>query len=130
MIEAQGGDRRVVDDPWSVLDRAPVVRPLTADGEGVLASVEAEEIGRAAVDLGAGRHHKGDPIDPSTGMVFRVRIGDRVARGDEIGEVHARDEDAAVAAAGRVNAALSFVDHEVEPPPLVYGWTDAGERAT
>jgi pyrimidine-nucleoside phosphorylase len=126
MIEAQGGDRRVVDDPWSVLDHAPVIRPLTAGGEGVLAGVEAEEIGRAAVDLGAGRHHKGDPIDPATGIVFRVRIGDRVTAGDEIGEVHARNEDAAAAAAKRVNAALTFADHDVEPPPLVYGWTDAG----
>ncbi len=126
MIEAQGGDRRVVDDPWSVLDRAPVVRPLAARGGGVLAAVEAEEIGRAAVDLGAGRHHKGDAIDPATGIVFRVRIGDRVGDGDEIGEVHARDEDGAAAASKRVNGALTFVDHDVDPPPLVYGWTDAG----
>ena len=127
MIEAQGGDRRVVDDPWSVLDRAPVVRPLSSEGEGVLARVEAEEIGRAAVDLGAGRIHKGDPIDPSTGIVFRARIGDRIERGDEIGVVHARNDDAAAAAAKRVNAALTFVDHDIEPPPLVSAWTYAGE---
>ena len=65
--------------------------------------------------------------DPSTGIVFRARIGDRVERGDEIGEVHARDDDAAVAAANRVNAALTFLDHDVDPPPLVYAWTYAGD---
>ena len=31
MVEAQGGDPRVADDPWAVLPRAPVVRPLLAD---------------------------------------------------------------------------------------------------
>jgi pyrimidine-nucleoside phosphorylase len=129
MIEAQGGDPRVTEDPWSVLPRAPVVRPLTADRDGLLGAVEAEEIGRAAVDLGAGRHHKSDPIDPATGVVFRARIGDRLSAGDEIGEVHARDEDAATAAATRVLGALTFVDHDVDPPPLVYGWSDAAPPA-
>jgi thymidine phosphorylase len=125
MIEAQGGDRRVVDDPWSVLPRAPIRRPLLADRDGVLAAVQAEEIGRAAADLGAGRHRKGDSIDPATGIVFGVRIGDRVDAGDEIGAIHARDEGAAAGAAARVLAALTFVDHVFDEPQLVYGWRDA-----
>jgi pyrimidine-nucleoside phosphorylase len=129
MIEAQGGDPRVTEDPWAVLPRAPVVVPLWADREGVVAAMEAEEIGRAGVDLGAGRRRKGDSIDPATGIVLRARIGDRLARGDEFGEIHARDEEAAAAAARRVLAALTLVDHDVEPPPLVYGWTYAGEVA-
>jgi pyrimidine-nucleoside phosphorylase len=129
MIEAQGGDPRVTEDPWAVLPKAPVVVPLRADRDGVVAAVEAEEIGRASVDLGAGRHRKGDPVDPATGIVFRAHIGDRMARGDEIGEVHARDEDAAAAAERRVLAALTMVDHDVVPPPLLYGWTDAGDVA-
>jgi pyrimidine-nucleoside phosphorylase len=127
MIEAQGGDPRVTEDPWSVLPRAPVIMPIVAARDGVIATVEAEEIGRAAVDLGAGRHQKGDPIDPATGIVFRAGIGDRLSAGDEIGAVHARSDDAAAAASSRVLAALRLVDHEVDEPPLVYGWTTAGE---
>jgi pyrimidine-nucleoside phosphorylase len=129
MIEAQGGDPRVTEDPWSVLPRAAVVQPLTADRDGVVAAVEAEEIGRAAVDLGAGRHHKGDPIDPATGIMFRPRIGDRLSTGDEIGEIHAANDDAAAGAAARVLAALTLTEDDVEPPPLVYGWSSAGDPA-
>ncbi|MFL5799785.1 MAG: thymidine phosphorylase [Actinomycetota bacterium] len=129
MIEAQGGDPRVTEDPWSVLPRAPVVVGLRADRDGVVGAIEAEEIGRAAVDLGAGRRRKGGPIDPATGIVFRASIGDRLTSGDEIGEVHARSEEAANAAERRVLAALTLADHDVDPPPLVYGWTDAGEAA-
>jgi pyrimidine-nucleoside phosphorylase len=122
MVEAQGGERRVVDDPWSVLPRAPVVRPLEARRDGVLATVDTEELGRASTDLGAGRHRKGDQIDPAVGIVFRPKIGDRLERGTPIGEIHARDEDAAGACASRVLAALRVSDGAVEPSPLVLGW--------
>jgi pyrimidine-nucleoside phosphorylase len=125
MVEAQGGDRGVIDDPWRVLPRASAVVPILSPGDGSLEAVEAEEIGRAAVDLGAGRARKGDPIDPATGIVFRPKIGDRLTRGEPIGEVHARDEDAARRAVDRVVAALTLTERGVEPPPLVYGWRDA-----
>jgi pyrimidine-nucleoside phosphorylase len=126
MIEAQGGEARVVDDPWKVLSRASVVVPIPAPADGSLQAVEAEEIGRAAVGLGAGRARKGDPIDPATGIVFRPKVGDRLARGEPIGEVHARDEGGARQAVERTVAALTITDDEVEPRPLLYGWRDAG----
>lgn len=125
MVEAQGGDPRVVEDPDGVLPRAPVVAPLTSEAEGFLAEVDAEAIGRAGVMLGAGRLRKGDPVDPAVGIVFRTKVGDRVERGESMGEVHARDEDAAAEAAGRVRGALTFAEAEVEPPPLLYGWHGA-----
>jgi pyrimidine-nucleoside phosphorylase len=126
MVEAQGGDPRVADDPWSVLPHAPLVRAITAPRGGFVASMDAEEIGRAAVDLGAGRHRKGDPIDPATGMVFRAKIGDAVKAGSELGTVHARGEHVAEAAARRVLAAVRIEDQPVEPPPLVYRWYGEG----
>ncbi|HEY8018315.1 MAG TPA: thymidine phosphorylase [Actinomycetota bacterium] len=122
MVEAQGGDPRVADDPWAVLPRAPVVRALLADRGGVVRSMDAEAIGLASGALGAGRLHKGDPIDPAVGIVLRAKIGDRIEAGEPIGEVHARDDDAAIEAAARVNAALTLGEGDVTPPPLVHGW--------
>jgi pyrimidine-nucleoside phosphorylase len=122
MVEAQGGDPGVVDDPWSVLPGAPVVVPMSIDRAGVLAAVEADEIGLASSALGAGRIHKGDPIDPSVGIVMRPKVGDRLETGDRIGEIYARDESAAAEAARRVLAALTLADGPVEPSPLLYGW--------
>jgi thymidine phosphorylase len=98
------------------------VRPLEPERDGVLARVDAEAIGRASTDLGAGRHRKGDPIDHAVGIVFRRKTGDRIERGSPIGEIHARDEDTATTCAVRVLAALTLADERVEPPPLVYGW--------
>ena len=122
MVEAQGGDPGVVDDPAGVLPAAPVREPLVADRDGVLAAVEAEEIGLASVDLGAGRRRKGDPIDPAVGIVVHPKIGDRLEAGQPIGEVHARDRDAAAEAARRVLAAMDVADGPVAPPPLVHAW--------
>jgi pyrimidine-nucleoside phosphorylase len=127
MIEAQGGDPRVTEDPAGVLPRAPVIQPLLADRSGFLASVEAEEIGRASVDLGAGRFRKGDPIDPAVGILFAPKVGDRLDEGGDIGAIHARDEEAAGRAARRVLAALSVADEPVPAPPLIYGWHGSEE---
>ena len=86
MVEAQGGDPRVVEDPWSVLPRAPVVPTDRAPARrGWLAEVDAEAIGRAATALGAGRAKKGDPIDPAVGIEFLPKIGDRLEAGGELG---------------------------------------------
>jgi pyrimidine-nucleoside phosphorylase len=125
MVEAQGGDPRVVDDPGGVLPSAPLTRQIPAPADGYLETVEAEEIGRAAVGLGAGRTRKGDRIDPATGILFRARIGDRLEDREPIGEVHARTEDEAGGAIERVLSALTVSETRVEAPPLVYGWRDA-----
>jgi pyrimidine-nucleoside phosphorylase len=125
MVEAQGGDPAVVDDPAAVLPAAPVAAPLDAERTGFLSAVDAEAVGRTAVALGAGRRRKGDPIDPSVGIVLRAKVGDRLEEGRPIGEIHARDEKFAAAAAAAVNAALTVSDARPETPPLVYRWRDA-----
>jgi pyrimidine-nucleoside phosphorylase len=125
MVEAQGGEGRVVDDPRGVLPRAAVVEPVESDRSGFLATVQAEDIGRAAVALGAGRARKGDPIDPSAGIVFPPKVGDRIERGQVIAEIHARDQEAARQAGRRVLEALTVAHQPVEPPPLVHGWREA-----
>ncbi len=122
MIQAQGGDARVVDDPGAVLPRAPVVRPILARSEGFLASVDAEALGRASSELGAGRRKKADAIDPAVGIVFRLKVGERLEIGAELGRVHARSREDAETCTERVLAALAISQAPAEPPPLVYGW--------
>jgi len=122
MVEAQGGDPKVVDDPWAVLPGAPVRQALLAEQGAFLAAVDAEALGRASGELGAGRKRKGDPIDPAVGIVFRPKVGDRLEKEEEIGTVHARDDEAAATCAARVLAALTLSEGPVEAPPLVQGW--------
>jgi pyrimidine-nucleoside phosphorylase len=122
MIAAQKGDPRVVDDPRGVLPQAPVVRPVIGVASGFLAVVDAETLGRASGDLGAGRQRRDDPIDPAVGIVFRPKVGDAIEAGQELGTIHARNEADARTCADRVLGALTLSEDPVDPPPLVYGW--------
>jgi thymidine phosphorylase len=122
MVQAQGGDAHVVDDPEGVLPVAPVRRPIAAERAGTLAAVDAEALGRASGELGAGRKKKGDPIDPAVGIVFLAKVGDRLEAGQELGQVHARTDAGAETCIRSVLAAITLSDGPVDPPPLVYGW--------
>ncbi|HET7235326.1 MAG TPA: thymidine phosphorylase [Actinomycetota bacterium] len=122
MVRAQGGDPRAVDDPEAVLPRAAVRRPIVAAAGGTLAAMDAEALGRASGDLGALRRKKSDQVDPAVGIVFRAKIGDRLDVGQDLGEIHARTDDDAASAHARVLAALTLVEGDAEPPPLVYDW--------
>jgi pyrimidine-nucleoside phosphorylase len=120
MVEAQGGDARVVEDPARVLPAAPIRKGIVADRAGVVTSIETAAVGGAAVVLGAGRARKGEHIDPAVGIVLRAKIGDAIQAGDEIGEVCARDDSTADEAIRRVLAAITLGDEPVDAPPLVH----------
>jgi thymidine phosphorylase len=129
MVEAQGGDPRVVDDPWSVLPRAPERREVVMDRTGWVASIDAERLGRAAVVLGAGRLRKGDPVDPAVGIEFHLAIGDQVERTQPVAVVHHRDRSRADEAERAILAAITIGEIPVAAPPLMYGWHAWGSPA-
>jgi pyrimidine-nucleoside phosphorylase len=102
-LVAQGGT-----DDESALERAPIVREVVADRDGVVASLGAVKIGNAALHLGAGRRTKADEIDHAVGVVCRCKRGEEVSAGDVLAEVHARDEAAATDAVRAVAAAYEL----------------------
>ena len=124
MVVAQGGDPAVAETPWSVLASAPVQVPVVSDRDGFLTRTDAAAIGEAAADLGAGRRHKDESIDPAVGIVLTPKVGDRIERGSPIGSVHARDQDRGRTTAAAILQALTIEAEAVEPPPLVYGWSE------
>ncbi len=108
-IRAQGGD----PDP-AALERAPVRRAVPAPRDGVVTRVGALDVGVAALELGAGRRTKTDAIDHAVGVLCFAKRGDTVLAGDDLAEVHARDDAAAEQAAAAVLAAYTIGD---EAPP-------------
>jgi pyrimidine-nucleoside phosphorylase len=118
-VAAQGGDPRVADD-LSILPQAPVETEVPAPRDGWLAAVDAEAVGRVAAALGAGRQRKDVDIDPAVAVELSAKLGDRVAAGQPIARILARDEPAARAAADGLLAALRWSDHPTPAPPLVH----------
>jgi len=106
IIQFQGGDPRVVDR-YDLLPGAPESRDVVAQADGYISALLAEEIGRAAVSLGAGRGKLDDVIDPGVGIEIVAHVGESVRRGQPVLRVHHR--------AGRgLSDALPLLDRAVQ----------------
>jgi len=126
-VAAQGGDPAVADDP-ARLPAAPVRVEATAAAAGFVQAVDAEELGLAAMTLGAGRAAKDDAIDYAVGLVLSRKVGDRVEAGETLAVLHAAaDDHRAKEAAERVRAAYRIADTPSAPRPLLLSVvTEAG----
>jgi pyrimidine-nucleoside phosphorylase len=118
MVESQGGDPATIDDP-SLLPQAPVRQVLTSRTPGYLAAIDAETLGQASVEIGAGRAVKGARIDHAVGFVLHAKVGDRVEAGQPLATIHARTEAAARQAHSSVLPAFKIAEQPVAPPPTV-----------
>ena len=115
LVEAQGGTRAGMEREGGRA-RAPVVREARAPREGVVARIDAFELGECVVAMGGGRRAKEDAVDPRVGLMVRARIGDTVARGATLAEVHLAGDDPAMVE----RVAASFVLGEAPTaPPLI-----------
>lgn len=127
MVEAQGGDAGIIDDP-SLLGSAPMVKELRAPHAGSLARLDARIVGETARALGAGRATVDGHVDPRVGIVVHAKVGAVVAAGEVLAEVHAASEDAADLAVEELAGAVEVVEERVPSPPVIlervdsHGW--------
>ncbi len=120
IIEAQGGNPMVVDDP-SMLPQAPVVRSVESAGSGFVRRIDALGIAQAALELGCGRAEAGAEPDLSAGVYLHRKTGDSVHAGEPLAEVHARDEASAVSVSRMVLDSFEIGTEAPESHPLVHG---------
>ncbi|MFD3273370.1 pyrimidine-nucleoside phosphorylase [Paenibacillus dendritiformis] len=119
LIAAQGGDASVVDQP----ERLPHARErieVKAESGGTVAAIQAEEIGIAAMLLGAGRETKDSVIDLSVGIDLRAKVGDAVNAGDVLAVLHVNDASRLEEAAQKIIQAYRFTSEARAAAPLVY----------
>jgi pyrimidine-nucleoside phosphorylase len=114
IIEAQGGDPAVIEDP-GILPQAKAVEVFRAPGSGTVTSVDPSTIGRAIVALGGGRNTMADAVDPTVGFVITVKPGDPVKAGQPLASVFARDAAGITLGLEALGRAIST---EGEPAPL------------
>jgi pyrimidine-nucleoside phosphorylase len=88
MIEAQGGDVSVFNDPAG-FHKPGATEVLLAWESGYIAEMDTTKIGWAVQRLGAGREKAGEPVDPHAGIDFNARRGARVEQGQPIATLYA-----------------------------------------
>ena len=118
MIEAQGGDRRVVEDT-GLLPKAPHKVALKADRDGYVTKMNTSDIGNAAKLLGAGRERKTDVLDLSVGIVMNVRLGDAVKKGDTLATLHVGEKSDKIGAFNLLKRSIVIGSEKPEPRPLI-----------
>jgi pyrimidine-nucleoside phosphorylase len=118
VIEGQGGDPRVVDEPLR-LPRARREVAVGAPRAGHVAAIDAEKVGVATLLLGAGRAKKEDAIDPAVGAMVHRKVGDRVEAGEPLLTLYVNDERNLDAARAMAVEAYAIADTAPAPRPLV-----------
>ena len=118
MIEAQGGDPRVVADR-SRLAIASDEIVIESPADGYVLRADALEIGRAAVAMGAGRARADQVVDHAVGILVEKKPGAAVARGEPLARLVVRSGPEAAPIVERVRAAFSVGNDAPPSRPLV-----------
>jgi len=117
-VEAQGGDPDVVDRPDEVLPQAEYQIEVTAERDGVVAEMDAEELGVAGMLLGAGRETKDSELDLAAGLMLHKKIGDKVMAGEPLVTIYSNKEDVS-GSIDKIKENILIKD-QVEPVELIH----------
>jgi pyrimidine-nucleoside phosphorylase len=120
MVEHQGGNPRIVDDP-GLLPLAPRQELFRAPHAGYLTSMRAGALGRASHVLGAGRSTVEEAVDHGVGLRVLARPGEPVTAGQPLVELHHRDGRGLEAALAFCREAVAVADAPPPPRPTFLG---------
>lgn len=126
VIEAQGGNPAVVEDP-AVLPQADECELYLAPQRGFVARVDPRAVGRGLAALGgAGAAVQGDAVLPAVGFVISAKPGDWVEPGEPLATIFARTPRDVVRGRAALGEAIQIADAAEPPLPLISHRIEAG----
>ncbi|MFQ5627726.1 MAG: thymidine phosphorylase [bacterium] len=126
MVQAQGGDVTVVDDPA----KYPAPKHefhLQADASGYLHSVDARVLGETSMLLGAGRLRKEDSIDYHAGLIIHKKVADRVNKGEQLASLYATEKPISRELIERAQSAFHIASAAFPKLPTILGIVDEND---
>ena len=118
MIEFQGGDVSVIDDPEK-LAQAPIRETFSVKKRGYLTAFDTRALGTLISDLGGGRRQASDTVDPAVGLLFFKKLGQKVAPSEPLIEIHARTPESAKRAHEQLMHAVTVSGSRKSVPKLI-----------
>ena len=91
MVKNQGGDISYLEDTTK-FEKSKYITAVVTEKTGQVKEIDAEEIGKLACYLGAGRLKKEDKIEPNVGIILNKKVGDAVEEQDFLAYICANDE--------------------------------------
>ena len=120
MVELQGGDPLVIDDPKG-LPQAQRSLQVLCTKNGYISSLQCEQIGTACVILGGGRERKEDSVDPAVGIVLHKKVGDHVTAEEPLATIYYNSESRVARAQQSLEESCRISDSPpTEKRPLIH----------
>ncbi len=116
MVKLQGGDINYILKPEKY-PGSKYVKRIKSGKNGFIAAINNYNIGMAALELGAGRKRMTDKIDPKAGIIFKIKIGDKIKKGDVIAEIHSDDKNNV--ASEMILDSIKYSNKKVGRPKLI-----------
>lgn len=119
MVAALGGPTDFMARPSHYLKAAPIMRPVFADGEGVVSKIATRDLGLAVIELGGGRRRAEDKIDHAVGLSNLLGVNFISDINTPLCMVHARDEESFKRAEKIIHSAYTIGERVTETPPIL-----------
>ncbi|WP_456450969.1 thymidine phosphorylase [Hydrogenimonas sp.] len=120
MVAALGGPADFMERYDDYLEKAPIVRPILAEREGFVESMDTRAIGLAVVALGGGRKKPTDAIDYAVGFTDFAALGDEVRADTPLAVAHVRTEEQFEEASRRLKEAIVVGSRRPDEEPMIY----------
>lgn len=113
MVQNQGGDISYLDNTEK-FEKASIIEPITATKSGYIQEIDAENIGKVACSLGAGRIKKEDEIDHTVGIVLNKKVSDKVILGEIIGYIYSNNIEKCANAKKEIDKIIKISENKKE----------------
>ncbi|WP_064606887.1 thymidine phosphorylase [Streptobacillus moniliformis] len=90
-IKESGGNPEIIND-YNLLPTAKNCLEVRSVSSGIVTKIKTEEIGKAAMVIGAGRETKESIIDHAVGIRILKKVGDKVEKDEVIAKIYYNDE--------------------------------------
>jgi pyrimidine-nucleoside phosphorylase/thymidine phosphorylase len=119
VVAAQGGDSQALEE-HARMPTAKRSETITAAQRGYVQAIDAEEVGVAAMLLGAGRTQVDAAIDHGAGVVLHHKVGDKVEQDAHLATLYFNSDTKKKEAHDRVKAAFRIGDQPPAKPKLIH----------
>ena len=118
-IEASGGNKELVNN-YDLLPKAKSVMEIFSEKEGYIKKIKTEEIGKAAMIIGAGRAKKEDEVDHAVGINIFRKVGEKIGKNEKIAEIYYNDDKNVNESKNMVIDAFVITSEKVEEPKAIF----------
>ena len=116
LIANQGGDTSYIENTEK-FEKAKYKIPVVSEKSGYIEKLDAEEVGKIAMHLGAGRIRKEDNIDYAVGIELVKKVGDKVDENESVAYIHANDEEKGYRAVEQLREVYQIGAQKVDKTP-------------